>query len=156
MNPTSPKKQVIGVYRKDLVIKVAQILKSLGSEHALVVHSEDGLDELSVSAPNHIVELKNGNISQYIINPADVGLAVSSLSEVLGGSVFENAQIIKDILLGKIIGPKLDIVLLNSAAGLLVAGAALSFQEAIEIARKAISSGKTEALLTQLQNEEDL
>jgi anthranilate phosphoribosyltransferase len=156
MNPTSPKKQVIGVYRKDLVIKVAQILESLGSEHALVVHSEDGLDELSVSAPNHIAELKNGNISQYIINPADVGLAVSSLSEVLGGSVLENAQIIKDILLGKIIGPKLDIVLLNSAAGLLVAGAALSFQEAIEIAREAISSGKTAALLNQLQNEESL
>lgn len=156
MNPTSPKKQVIGVYRKDLVIKVAEILKSLGSQHALIVHSEDGLDEFSISAPNHIAELKNGNISEYIVSPIDVGLPISSLSEVLGGNMLENAQIIKDILLGKIIGPKLDIVLLNSAAGLLVAGAALNFQEAIEIAREAISSGKTAALLTQLQNEESL
>ncbi len=156
MNPASPKRHVIGVYRKELAIKVAEILKIMGSEHALVVHSQDGLDEFSVSAPNYVAELKNGNITQYMVNSIDVGIPTANLSEVLGGSPLENANIIRNIFMGKITGAKLDIVLLNSAAGLVIAGMAATLHDAVDIARDAISSGKTFALLNKLQMERKL
>jgi len=151
LNPIQPKKQVIGVYRKDLIKPVATFLKHTGSKRALVVHSEDGLDELGISAPTHIAELKEDHIVEYTVTPGDAGLPLSALHEVLGGTPAENAKIITDILSGTLTGPKLDIVLLNSAAGLVVADVATTLAQGVKIAREAIESGKTLELLNKLK-----
>lgn len=146
-NPLRPKKQVVGVYRKDLMHKVAHVLKKLGSIHSIFVHSHEGLDELSISAPTYITELKNGTISEYEITPEAVGLKRSSLKEIIGGNSKENAKMILDIFSGQLQGAPLDIVLLNAAAGLLVAEHVSSFKEGIIVAREAIQSHKTLQLL---------
>ncbi len=105
----------------------------------------------SVLAHTHIVELKDGKISEYLIRPEDAGLSLSNLSEVMGGSPIENANIIDGIFSGEITGAKLNIVLLNSAAGLIVAGKVSNFKEGVELARHAIKSGKTLNLLNKLR-----
>lgn len=151
-NPMRPTRQVIGVYRKDLVYKVAQVLKHSGSTHSIVVHSHDGLDELSISAPTHIAELKNGTISEYEITPEDLGLKRSNLSEVIGGSPSDNAKIIIDIFSSRQTGAPLDIVLLNAAAGLVVADRVPNLHEGITLAKQAIQSGKTLQLLHNLNS----
>lgn len=155
-NPLHPKKQVIGVYRKDLMRKVAQVLQQFGSTHCMIVHGHEGLDELSISAPTYITELKNGIISEYEITPEAVGLKRASLEEILGGDAKENAKIIWDIFSGQKLGALLDIVLLNAAAGLVVAERASSLQEGIALAREAIQSGKTLKLLQTITNTEKL
>lgn len=146
-NPMRPKKQVIGVYSKDLMHKLIQVLQAFGSTHTMIVHSHDGLDELSVSAPTYIIELKNGKISDYIITPESVGLKKSSLEEILDGNAQENANIILEIFSGQKQGAPLDVVLLNAAAGLVVSGYVDSLSEGISVAREAIQSGKTLKLL---------
>ncbi len=151
INPTYPKRQAIGVYRKDLVAKLAIIFKNDGSKHSLIMHSADGLDEISVSAATYITEVKNGAIKEYKITPRDFGLAMSSLDEAFGGLANQNAKIINGIFAGEILGAKLDIVLLNAAAGLVVAGIASDLYHGVEIARNAILSGKALALLTKLR-----
>ncbi|MFI4919325.1 MAG: anthranilate phosphoribosyltransferase [Legionellales bacterium] len=151
LNPIRPKRQVIGVYRRDLVPIVAQVLKSSGLQHALVVHSDDGLDEFSISAPSQVAELRDGLITEYRITPADVGLEYASLQDIAGGNVAENANIIRELFSGTINGAKLDVVLLNSAAGLLVAGKASTLKEGVEMARAAITSGSTDAFFTRLR-----
>jgi anthranilate phosphoribosyltransferase len=151
VNPLRPKRQVIGVYRRDLVPVVAQLLKETGSVHALVVHALEGLDELSVSGPSIVAEVSPQGIRTYTVTPADLGFASSNLQDVLGGTPEENAILIQQIFLGQIQGPKLDIVLLNAAAGLLVADKVASLEAGIEMARLAISSGRTLALLQALR-----
>ncbi|PJD94115.1 MAG: anthranilate phosphoribosyltransferase [Legionella sp.] len=152
LNPIRPKRQVLGVYSQHLVPTIAQVLKASGLDHALVVHSEDGLDELSMSAPTHIAELRNGFINQYRITPEEVGLKSAPLQDVIGGDSTENANIIRDLFSGKINDAKLDIVLLNSAAGLLVANQVATLKEGVELARSAIASGLTAAFLHTLQS----
>ncbi len=154
VNPLQLKRQVIGVYCKDLIKKVSEVLKINGSCHALVVHSEDGLDELSISAPTHMAELKDGKIEEYVVDPSEVGLPFASLHEVKGGAPRENAKIIRRILSGDIQGPPFDILVLNSAAGLLVADKVKNLREGVKLARDAIVSGKAQALLNKLTQRE--
>lgn len=146
-NPMRPKKQVIGVYRKDLMHKLAEVLQKSGSIHSMILHSHEGLDELSVSAPTYITELKNGTISEYEITPKAVGLKKSSIKEIVGGNAKENAKIILEIFSGQKKGAPLDIVLLNAAAGLVVAEHVSDLSEGVVVAREAIQSGKTLQLL---------
>lgn len=152
INPIRPKHQVLGVYNRRLLPIIAEVLKASGLDHALVVHSEDGLDELSISAPTHVAELQHGLITEYQITPEEVGLKSASLQDIVGGSSTENANIIRELFSGKIHDAKLDIVLLNSAAGLLVANQVATLKEGVERARSAITSGRTAAFLHALQS----
>ncbi|MDR2737878.1 MAG: anthranilate phosphoribosyltransferase [Puniceicoccales bacterium] len=152
MNPVNPKRQVVGVYRKDLVRTIAEVMKMRNFSHALVVHSADGLDELSVSAVSNVAEVSNGTIREYTVNPRDLGIAPSELSEIIGGNADQNRQIAIGILSGEITGAKLDIVALNSAAGLYVAGAVKTLKDGVKMARDAISSGQAMKQLNALRN----
>lgn len=154
INPLQPKRQVIGVYRQDLVPVVARILQDTGSVHALVVHAKEGLDELSVSGPSVIAEVDAQGVRESIITPESFGFAPSTLQDVLGGTPDENAKIIQAIFSGQLEGAKRDIVLLNAAAGLLVADKVSTLTAGVEMAREAIVSGRTQALLHRLQQGE--
>ncbi len=151
LNPMQPKRQVIGVYRKDLLIKVAKVLQSIGSKHALIVHSHDGMDEISISAPTDVVELKGGRLFEYTISPLDFGLPLSELSEILADKNASNhSEMMRGILTGNVQGAKKNVVLLNSAAGLLVAGKVENLSEGIKLAENTITSQKALHLLNQL------
>lgn len=151
LNPMRPKRCVIGVYRRDLVQKVAEVLATQGVNHALVVHSDDGLDEFSISSNTHIIELNGTDIKEYSLNPEDFGFSKAQLSDVRGGDAAKNATLICDILSGTINGPKLDIVLLNAAAGLYVAGKSSSIAEGILLTKDAIEQGKATTLLNKMR-----
>lgn len=152
INPIRPKRQVLGVYRADLLPIMAHVLNDSGLDHALIVHSDDGLDEFSISAPSQVIELRNGVIDTYQITPEDVGLKTAPLQDVVGGNSAENARIICDIFSGKTHDAKLDIVLFNSAAALFVANHVATLKEGVDRARSAIASGATAQFLYTLQN----
>ncbi len=154
LNPLRAKRQVIGVYRRELVPIIAQLLKETGSIHALVVHAEEGLDELSVSGPSYVAEVHSTGIKEYHIDPQSLGFPPSALQEILGDTPEANAEMIQAIFSGQIEGAKKDIVVLNAAAGLLVADKVTTFVEGIEMAREAIRSGRTLHLLNELQQGE--
>lgn len=150
-NPLRPQKLVIGVYRKDLLQKIADLMLAMGKKRVLIVCSQEGLDEFSVSSTSYVSEVtENGRIKNYTIIPEDVGLRRSLLSEVIGGTPADNAQIIRGIFNGEITDAKLDIVLLNSASGFVVAGAAADLAQGVVLAKEAIQSGKADALLNKL------
>lgn len=151
LNPMRPKRCVIGVYRRDLVQKVAEVLAAQMVNHALVVHSDDGLDELSISSNTHVIEVKGTSIKEYDLIPQDFGFSKAQLSDVRGGDSAENATLICDILSGALNGPKLDIILLNAAAGLYVSGKAASIAEGISLAKAAIEQGKAILLLNKIR-----
>jgi len=149
-NPTHVKRQVIGVYRTDLLPKIIQVLKATGSIHSLVVRSSEGMDEFSVSSPTTVMHLQNGVIREYSVSPEEIGLKTAPLEAVIGGTAEQNAKIIRDIFSGKLKGPCLDIVLFNAAAGFLVADRVTSLQEGVELARKTIEAGNAHNLLNNL------
>jgi anthranilate phosphoribosyltransferase len=149
-NPIAPIRQVIGLYTDSLLPVVMEALKLSGAEHALAVHSADGMDEISLTSPCKIAHLKQGKIKQYVITPEECGLARCQLGELVGGNAEENAQIIRDIFSGKELGAKYHIVLLNAAAGFMVADRATDFAEGIALAKHYIANGSTLALLNAL------
>ncbi|RDH41027.1 MAG: anthranilate phosphoribosyltransferase [Candidatus Aquirickettsiella gammari] len=151
LNPLRVKRQVIGVYRKDLLTRVAEVLKASGSVRALVVHSAEGLDELGLSGPNEVAELYRGEIKEYRICPKKLGFKSASVAAISGEDPALNARIIQGIFSGKIADAKRDIVVLNAAAGLLVADKVSTLLDGVEIAQEAISSGKTQVLVEKLQ-----
>ena len=148
-NPAFAKRQVIGVYSDHLVDIVAEVLLALGAEHALVVHSHDGLDEISTSAPTRVVEVRGGSIRGYEISPEALGMQRHSLEAIAGGSAAENARIALAILGGED-GARADIVAANAGAALYVSGAAADIREGIALARKAIASGGAKEKLAEL------
>lgn len=141
LNPASVKRQVIGVFAKEYMEVIANVLSKLGSEDIMVVHSEDGLDEITITAKTYISRAKNGRISLYSISPEEFGFSKASIDAIKGGDRKRNAEIILGILKGDK-SPATDMVLLNASAALQVAGRANSFKEGIEIARDVISSGR--------------
>lgn len=145
-NPTKTKRQVLGVFDKHWVRPMAEVLQALGSEHVWVVHGQDGLDELTVTGKTYVAELKDGAIREFEVCPADAGLQVSALKTLLGGDAIENAAAITALLEGESSSYR-DIVILNSAAALIVGGLATSLQEGAEKAAAAIDSGKAKSLL---------
>lgn len=150
-NPAKASCQLLGVYDAALTHKVAEALAGLGVRRAMVVHSDDGLDEFSTAVPTHVSEVKNGAVSDYVIDPAEYGFKNCSVEDYHGGTPQDNAAITLAILEGQT-GPKRDVVLLNAAAALMVAGKADSIQEGLELAAESIDSGAAMEKLKALRN----
>ncbi len=139
-NPANASAQVVGVYSAALVEKLAEALSELGVRRALVVHGRDGLDEITISAPTKIAEVRNGRVHVYEVTPEDFGLQRAPLEEIAGGDAAENAAIIRAILDGER-SCRRDVVLLNAAAALVAAGQADRISDAVPLAAYAIDSG---------------
>jgi len=147
-NPTGAKAQVIGVFDKGLCNLMAEVLKKLGKEHVLVFHG-DGMDEISTLSETFVAELKDGVISNYTITPEELGVARANATDIVGGTPTENARDLLYILNGEK-GAKRDIVVVNAAAAIYVAGLAGSIKEAVPLAEAAIDSKKALKKLEEL------
>jgi anthranilate phosphoribosyltransferase len=147
-NPARAKRQLTGVAVPGLGEKLAAVLELLGSEHAMIVHGAEGMDEISLSGPTEVHETKAGVRSSYTLVPEDFGIASAPTSQILGGTVATNLEIAHAILAGET-GPKRDIVLLNAGAGLYVAGLAATIAEGIGKAADEIDSGRAAAKMKQ-------
>jgi anthranilate phosphoribosyltransferase len=148
-NPAGAPNQVIGVFDGELVEPLANVLKQLGSRHVMVVHAEDGMDEISISAPTHVAELKQGEVSSYTVAPSDFGMGSASLDELRVDSAAQSLAMIRAVLADNP-GPARDIVCLNAGAAIYVSGCADSLAAGVEAARAAISDGKAAAVLQNL------
>ena len=148
-NPASPKMQLLGVYDDYLVEPLAQVLINLGIKRGMVVYGMDKLDEISLSSPTKICEIKDGWFKSYIIKPEDFGFERCSKDDLKGGTPDDNARITREILSGKK-GHKRNAVLLNAGAALYIGGKADSLQIGIELAADLIDSGKAMRTLERL------
>ena len=148
-NPAYVKHQLIGVYQPDLLDVFARVMQRLGSEHCMVVRSQDGLDEISNSAATDVVELKDGRITKYQITPQQFGFKPGALSELIIDSAEQSCDIMLSVL-GNTPGPALDIVLLNAGATIYVAGLAPNIERGVELARHAIATGEAKNKLQEL------
>ncbi|MDR2484768.1 MAG: anthranilate phosphoribosyltransferase [Treponema sp.] len=146
VNPAGAQMELLGVYDEDLVEPMAQVLVNLGVKNALVVYGQDGLDEISMSAPTAVCEVREGKFTSYTIKPEQFGFKRCKKEELTGGAPGENARITRDILSG-IKGPKRDAVVFNSAAALYIARPSLTMQDAVHIAEETIDSGKAQEQL---------
>jgi anthranilate phosphoribosyltransferase len=150
LNPAGARRQVMGVYQSHLVPLVANAMILLDIQHAMVVHGDGGLDELALSGPSEIAELRNNTVTQYTITPEDFGLQRAPLSSLAGGNASDNALILKAIFTGKP-GPPRDVVLLNAAAVLVVGGLVPNLRDGVTLAAKTIDSGAVNYLVNSLQ-----
>jgi anthranilate phosphoribosyltransferase len=148
-NPAGAPNQIIGVFDGDLLEAMASVLKQLGSNHVMVMHAEDGMDEISISTPTRVAELKQGEITSYTITPADFGMDPAPLDELRVDSAEQSLAMIRGVLADNP-GPARDIVCLNAGAAIYVAGCAVSLAAGVEAARAAISSGKAAEVLQNL------
>ena len=139
-NPALPRFQVIGVSSPDLLELVAQALSGLKTERALVVHSEDGLDEISISAPTNVIEVTAFGLRRSVVRPETFGVSAAPVESLRGGDATANAAIIENILKGER-GPKRDVVLMNAAAAIVIGGLASAPKEGFRLAEKSIDSG---------------
>ena len=148
-NPAAAPNQVVGVFAREWVEPVARVLAELGSNHVLVVHSDDGLDEISISAPTFIAELKDGLVKTFTIDPSELGFEKQVLSDICVENVNESLAMVRGVLDG-LPGPARDIVLLNAGAAIYVAGLADNLTDGITAARTAIDSGEAKTRLERL------
>ncbi|UTW53403.1 anthranilate phosphoribosyltransferase [bacterium SCSIO 12827] len=148
-NPAGVTRQFTGVFARQWVEPLAQVLKNLGSEACWVVHGEDGLDELTTTGPSFVAQLKDGAITTFTVTPADAGLPTARPEDLKGGSPEINAQAIRDLVAGKK-GPYRDIVLLNAAASLVVAGKVDDLMSGVAKAAQAIDGGAAAQALDRL------
>lgn len=151
-NPAGAKRQVIGVFSPDVTETMANVLKALGTERAMVFHGLAGLDEMSTLGETRISELRDGKVRTYTLHPSNVGLGVASPEELAAGSgsVVDNVHALLSVLDGER-GARRDIVLLNAAAALTVAGKAADLREGIEVAAESIDSGAAMAALERFR-----
>lgn len=149
INPARVKKQVVGVFASAWQKPLAQVLANLGSERALVISSDDGLDEISIAAPTHVVEYQRGELCEWTIDPHEYGMVHHSLEGITVDSPADSLAIINSVFAGTP-GPARDMVLLNSAAAIYCATEQLSFSAAIEKATQAIDSGEALRCFNQL------
>ena len=150
-NPAGVERQLIGIFDGSLTEKVAKVLQKLGSTHAMIVHGDDGLDEISTTASTKTSQLNHdGSIDTLSISATDYGFEIATLDDLKGGMPDENATIITNILNGSDTGKKADIVILNAAAGIFVGGKADSIEEGISIAKEVISSGSAMNIVQEL------
>ncbi len=140
-NPAGAGSQLLGVYSESLVEKMAYVLLNLGSKSAMVVHGEDGLDEISISGETLVSRLKEGKVHTFLLNPAEYGIKTRGIEELAGGAPEENAAIISSVLSGEK-GAKREVVLINAAAGIIVGGGASDFEAGIKAAAAAVDSGR--------------
>ena len=148
-NPAGVKRQMVGVFSRQWVEPLANVLKNLGSESAWVVHGSDGLDEVTSAGPTHVAALENGTVRSFEITPEDVGVARAMPDMLRGGDADQNARALLDVLKGKQ-GAFRDVALLNAAAGIVVAGRAKDLKQGFALAAKSIDSGEAEGRLDRL------
>ena len=153
-NPATARRQVMGVFDKALTVKLAKVLHQLGSEQVLVVHGADGMDEISFTGDTYVAELKNGQVTEYALNPSQFGLKIHSLKDIQIKNAEESKTMILDVLKGKPSNEKSraarDIVLMNAGAAIYVAGITSSLQAGIEKAAEVIDNGAALEKLNQL------
>ncbi len=140
-NPAGATRQVIGVYSEGLTETLAEVLGSLGSERAFVVHGSDGLDEMTTTGPTRVSELSDGSVQTYEVEPGEFGLAIVDAGELKGGDEQESAEIILRVLNGEA-GPRQDIVALNAGAAIVAGGLAEDFGSGVALAQASIQNGK--------------
>jgi anthranilate phosphoribosyltransferase len=148
-NPASAPNQVIGVFAAELVEPLAQVLRQLGSRHVMVVHAEDGMDELSITCASTVAELKDGQVSTYQVTPEDFGLQRADADSIRVDSAEHSLGMIQDVLAGEP-GAARDIVCLNAGAAIYVSGLAESHADGIALAQRAIDSGAAAKVLAKL------
>lgn len=141
LNPAALTGQLMGVYDSSLLETVAEVLMGLGLDRALVVHGNDGLDEITTTTTSTVCEVKDGKINKYILDPVNFGIPIANIDDLAGGVPAENAKIILDILKGTK-GPKRDIVIVNAGAALYVAKIVDSIEDGIKLANELVDSGK--------------
>lgn len=141
-NPARATMDIIGVYDESLVDPIAQVLRKLGATRTMVVYGQDTMDEISASAKTTVCEIRDGETRKYELDPTKYGYELCKKSDLEGGDGTENAQITKDILSGKITGPKRTAVVLNSAACIYIYFDGITYEEALKIAEETIDSGK--------------
>ena len=149
-NPASVKYQLIGVYEESLATKMIEVLKNLKTKRAWVVHGSDGTDEISITGDTYVVELDDGNINKFKINPNDAKLKTCNFSEILGGSPKFNAQKIEQLVNGEKSG-FFQSVIFNSAAALNISETTKNLQDGVRLASDALLSGKTKKLIKSLK-----
>ncbi len=149
-NPAPVKRQVIGVFEPRLVALMAEALKELGAEDALVVCGEDGLDEISLSQPTLCARVRSGKLELFTLTPEDFGVTRAPVEALRGGLSEDNAKITESILQGEK-GPRRDVVVINAAAALVISGLAKDWKDGARLAAEAIDSGKAQIKLHELQ-----
>ena len=148
-NPAGAPNQVMGVFHPDLVGIQARVLQMLGSRHVITVHGADGLDEITISGPTHVAELRNGSITEYVIEPAQFGLAEAPIESIQVPGPEQSRERVLSVLANEP-GPSRDVVVLNAAAALYVAGIAESLSEGVKLASEALASGAARSSLDRL------
>jgi anthranilate phosphoribosyltransferase len=148
-NPAGVRRQMVGVFSRQWIEPLAEVLKNLGSEQAWVVHGSDGLDEITTSGPTYVAALERGSVKTFEIAPEDVGLKRVKAEELRGGDAKANAQALLDVLKGRK-GPYRDVAILNAAAGLIVAGRAPDLKAGVALAVQSIDSCEAEGRLDRL------
>jgi len=148
-NPANVKRQMVGVFSKQWVEPLAQVLKNLGSERAYVVHGSDGLDEITTSGPTFVAALEKGAVRTFEIGPEELGLTRVKAESLRGGDAEANADALTQVLQGKS-GPFRDVAMLNAAAALVVADVATDLKHGLALAKKSIDTGEAEGALDRL------
>ncbi len=149
-NPAGAEAQVLGVFSTEVLDTVAATLAELGTKRAFVIHGAGGLDEISLAGETQIGEVREGRVRRFTVTPEEFGVRCAPLEALAGGTPQENARLIEALFTGEK-GPRLDIVVVNAAAALVVTGIAGDFRSAAELARKAMSSGEAREKLEQLK-----
>ena len=148
-NPAGARFQALGVSDKSMAPRMLEVLAALGSERVLIFRGFDGLDELSTTGPSNLWELEAGELRESVIDPLDYGIPRAAPSALAGGSAENNARVVREVLDGRE-GPDRDVVVLNSAAGLIAAGVVPGFAEGISLAKESLDSGRARSALTRL------
>ena len=148
-NPAGAPSQVMGVYHKDLVEPIAHVLKNLGSSHVMVVHSKDGLDEISIADSTYVAELKNGTVETYSISPSDFNMQQANLDSICVDDADASLKLIQEALDGQD-GPAKDIIALNAGAAIYVSGLANSLKDGVKKAQEVLNSGAAHQKLDDL------
>ena len=149
-NPAGARFQVVGVSAPEIMELMANALNGLNTDHAFVVHGANGMDEVSISSRTHVVEMRRGEMRQFVISPEDFGMTSARIETILGGDALENARIIESVFGGEP-GPRRDVVLLNSAPAIVAGGAAKTWKEGLQLAAAAIDSGAALRKLKELR-----
>jgi anthranilate phosphoribosyltransferase len=150
-NPAGAGRQVMGVYAGHFVRPIAEALVRLGAKHALVLHSDDGLDEISIAVPTRVAEVRDGAVREWTVDPRALGLERADPAALSPGSLEEAATLFTNVLSGEERGARRAMVLVNAAAALYVAGVAPSIEDGIGIAAEAIDFGRAHATLEALR-----
>ena len=146
-NPAGSRRQLVGVFGGAFVRPVAEALRNLGAERALVVHGTDGMDEITTSAPTLVAEVSGGGIKEYEVSPEDFGLKRHAPDGLLGGDAHLNARILRDVLSGRERGAARDVTLLNAGAAVFVSGKTETIEEGVRRAEESVETGAAERAL---------